>query len=107
MAHLGHVVTAVSLSVSILVLLCEHCPGTMTCQSSYTHIILHMLYKTDATTGGTDDYAKGGAGVKYAFCPELRGSSFVISTTQIPLSFNEVWNGLVVMCDTIASIEGK
>jgi carboxypeptidase A2 len=54
-----------------------------------------------ATTGGTDDYAKGVAGVKYAFCPELRGSSFVISASQIELSFQEVFNGLVVMCDTI------
>jgi carboxypeptidase A2 len=54
-----------------------------------------------STTGGTDDYAKGVAGVKYAFCPELRGSSFVISSEQIPLSFNEVWNGIIAMCDAI------
>lgn len=54
-----------------------------------------------ATTGGTDDYAKGVANVKYAFCPELRGNSFVISNTQIPLSFNEVWNGVVAMCNSI------
>jgi carboxypeptidase A2 len=56
-----------------------------------------------ATTGGTDDYAKGAAGVKYAFCPELRGNSFVIAASQIPLSFEEIWNGLVVMVDTIAA----
>jgi hypothetical protein len=54
-----------------------------------------------ATTGGTDDYAKGAAGIKYAFCPELRGNSFVAPAAQIPLSFNEIWNGLVVMVDTI------
>jgi carboxypeptidase A2 len=56
-----------------------------------------------ATTGGTDDYSKGAAGVKYAFCPELRGNSFVIAASQIPLSFNEVWNGVVAMCNSIGA----
>jgi carboxypeptidase A2 len=56
-----------------------------------------------ATTGGTDDYAKGAAGVKYAFCPELRGNSFVIAASQIPLSYAEVWNGIVAMADTIGA----
>jgi carboxypeptidase A2 len=56
-----------------------------------------------ATTGGTDDYAKGAAGVKYAFCPELRGNSFIIDPSQIVNSFTEIWNGLVVMVDTIAA----
>jgi hypothetical protein len=55
----------------------------------------------DATSGGTDDFAKGAAGVKYAFCPELRGSSFVISAANIPLSFNEVWNGVVALTNAI------
>jgi len=32
------------------------------------------------TSGGTDDYAKGVSGIKYAFCPELRGQT--LSSTQ-------------------------
>jgi hypothetical protein len=62
---------------------------------------LSFFLATDATTGGTDDYAKGAAGVKYAFCPELRGNSFVIAASNIPLSFNEVWNGIVAMASAI------
>ena len=56
---------------------------------------------TDATTGGTDDYAKGAAGIKYAFCPELRGTNFVINKNQITPSFNEIWAGVIAMVDTI------
>jgi carboxypeptidase A2 len=54
-----------------------------------------------ATTGGTDDYSKGAAGVKYAFCPELRGNNFVIAASNITPSFNEFWSGIVAMCDSI------
>jgi carboxypeptidase A2 len=54
-----------------------------------------------ATTGGTDDFAKGGAGIKYAFCPELRGDTFSPLPREIPYSVEEIWNGLVVMVDTI------
>jgi carboxypeptidase A2 len=53
------------------------------------------------TTGGTDDYAKGVSGVKYAFCPELRGNNFVISASNITPSFQEFWNGVVAMTNTI------
>jgi carboxypeptidase A2 len=53
------------------------------------------------TTGGTDDYSKGGAGVKYAFCPELRGTSFVVNANQILPSYNEFFNGIVAMVDSI------
>jgi hypothetical protein len=56
------------------------------------------------TTGGTDDYAKGVAGVKYAFCPELRGNSFIIPASNITPSFNEFWNGIVAMADSIPSV---
>jgi carboxypeptidase A2 len=48
-----------------------------------------------ATTGGTDDWAKGVVGIKHCICPELRGSNFIINPDQIDLSFNEIWNGLV------------
>lgn len=54
-----------------------------------------------ATTGGTDDYAKGAAGVKYAFCPELRGNSFIIDSSNIVPSFNEIFNGIVAMVNAI------
>ncbi|ELU08971.1 hypothetical protein CAPTEDRAFT_222664 [Capitella teleta] len=47
------------------------------------------------TTGGTDDWAKGVEGVKYTICPELRGNDFVVLPSQIALSFQEIWNGLV------------
>jgi hypothetical protein len=56
-----------------------------------------------ATSGGTDDFAKGVAGVKYAFCPELRGNNFVIAASNIPLSFNEVWNGIVALSGAIGA----
>ena len=55
----------------------------------------------DPTTGSTDDFAKGVAGVKYAFCQELRGPYYVVNKSKIPLSFNEVWNGIVAMSDAI------
>jgi hypothetical protein len=58
---------------------------------------------TDTQSGGTDDFAKGVAGVKYAFCPELRGNGFVINKSEIPLSFNEIWNGIVAMSDVIGA----
>jgi carboxypeptidase A2 len=54
-----------------------------------------------ATTGGTDDYAKGAAGVKYAFCPELRGNSFIVDASEIRPSFNEIWAGLLAMVNAI------
>jgi len=53
------------------------------------------------TTGGTDDYSKGVAGVKYAFCPELRGNSFVIPASNIDPSYREFFNGIVAMVNAI------
>jgi len=53
------------------------------------------------TTGGTDDYAKGVANIKYAFCPELRGNSFVIAASQILPSYTEFFNGIVAMVNSI------
>jgi len=37
---------------------------------------------------------------------ELRGSDFVIDKRQIQPSFEEMWSGIVAMCDTIAAKEG-
>jgi carboxypeptidase A2 len=56
-----------------------------------------------ATSGGTNDYAKGGAGIKYAFVAELRGEDFVIAPSQIALSYKEVLNGIVAMVDSIGA----
>jgi carboxypeptidase A2 len=60
-----------------------------------------------AAAGGTDDYVKATAGVKYAFVAELRGSNFIIEKSQIQLSFLEIWNGIVAMCDRIAAKEDE
>ena len=62
-----------------------------------------MVYNVDATSGGTNDYAKGGAGIKYAFVAELRGEDFVIAPSQIALSYTEVLNGIVAMVDSIGA----
>jgi len=50
---------------------------------------------------------KAESGVKYSFAAELRGNDFVIDKRQIELSFDEMWSGIVAMCDTIAAIEGE
>ena len=63
-----------------------------------------ILYITDETTGATDDWAKGVAGVKYPFNPELRGTGFVTEEEDIQLSFEEIWNGLVAMTDEITIV---
>lgn len=57
------------------------------------------------TTGASDDYAKAVAGIKYAFGLELRGDDFVIHKSNIAASFREIWNGVVAMCDAIATRE--
>ena len=44
------------------------------------------------------------AGMLYTFVPELRGLGFVVDPDQIPLSTEEVWNGLVAMVKTIMVI---
>lgn len=53
------------------------------------------------TTGATDDYMKGVNDIKYTICPELRGNGFIVDTSQIALSFNEIWAGLVKMADLV------
>lgn len=58
-----------------------------------------------AASGGTVDYVKG-VGVKNAFAAELRGNDFVVDKRQIQLSFEEIWSGIVAMCDAIAAKEG-
>jgi len=53
------------------------------------------------TSGTTDAYAKGVAGIKYTFTLELRGNDFIINSSEIIPSFNEVWNGVVAAVDAI------
>ena len=60
---------------------------------------------SDAAAGGTDDYVKLVLGVKYAFVAELRGGDFVVDRSEIPASFEELWSGIVAMCDSIAAKE--
>lgn len=56
----------------------------------------------DGAAGGTDDYVKS-IGVKYAFTVELRGENFLIDKQEIQASFEELWAGIVAMCDTTAA----
>ena len=65
-------------------------------------LLMFVIICTDATTGGTDDFARGAANVKYSYCLELRGSSFIVPSSEILKSFNEVWNGVVAMFDAIS-----
>merc|ERR1719318_757900 len=60
-----------------------------------------------ATTGTSRDYAKGPANITYSFTPELRGPDFVTEPSEIPISFQEFWNGLVAMVDEVAAIGGQ
>lgn len=60
--------------------------------------------RADAAAGGTDDYVKE-LGVKYSYVAELRGYDFVIDKRQIQDSFEEIWSGVVAMCDAIAAKE--
>lgn len=72
---------------------------TLQCTRYWTGI-LKIVY-VDPASGITMDYFKGVAGVKYTATPELRGNSFVASNTQIPLSYNEVWNGLIALFNVL------
>jgi len=62
---------------------------------------------SDAAAGSSTDYTYGVAGIKYSFATELRAGyfPFVINESEIQLSFQEIWSGVVAMCDAIASKE--
>ena len=75
-------------------------------ESVATRLQLLVVCCLDAAAGGTDDYVKSVVGVEYAFVAELRGNDFVIDKREIQSSFEEMWSGIVAMCDTIAAIEG-
>ena len=57
----------------------------------------------DATSGGSIDWMMATPGMPYTFVPELRGNGFDVSPSLIPLSFEEMWNGLVAMMNEIMS----
>jgi len=57
-----------------------------------------VIYETSGSTG---DYGKGVAGIKYAFTPELRGNNFIIAASNIPLSFFEIYHGIIAMVTSI------
>lgn len=44
-------------------------------------------------SGITMDYSKGVGGVGFTVTPELRGNNFSVAVSQIPLAYNETWNG--------------
>jgi len=54
-----------------------------------------------ATSGGTNDYAKGVAGIAYTYVPELRGESFIVPMEQIPEAYQETWNGIIAMAGAV------
>ncbi|KAK3085719.1 hypothetical protein FSP39_007772 [Pinctada imbricata] len=59
-----------------------------------------------AAAGGSDDWAKGGAGVKYSYTLELRDKgSFILPVSQIEPTLKETWNGLIALCNEILHIE--
>lgn len=63
----------------------------------------YLFRVSDASSGGSTDWMMATAGMPYTFVPELRGSGFDVSPSLIPLSVNEMWNGLVAMMDEIMS----
>ncbi len=59
---------------------------------------------SDATSGTTQDWGKGGAEIKYSHTFELRGGSFAPPPSAIPPSREEIWNGLVAFAaDSVAN----
>jgi len=60
-----------------------------------------LLHCADLTTGGSDDFAKHSAGIKYSYTLEVRGSNFVMSRSDISPAFYEVWNGIKAMVKKI------
>lgn len=59
--------------------------------------IIHLFNISDSAAGGSDDWAKGGAGVKYSYTIELRDTGahgFVLPVNQILPNNRESWRGL-------------
>jgi len=61
-----------------------------------------------AAAGGADDYAKGHAGVKYAYTVELRDTGshgFVMPASYIIPTGEETWNGVKAFANELISYE--
>jgi len=65
-----------------------------------------LLYEA---AGGSDDWAKGKAGIKYVYCLELRpsgdaaGNGFILPPNQIIPTAEETWAGLSVVADAVVA----
>ena len=60
-------------------------------------------------TGGSDDWAQGGAGIRYSFTMELPprgGSGFVLPKEQILPVGREVFAGVAAMMNKLIDISG-
>ena len=71
---------------------------------SETEIVNSRL--TDAAAGGSDDWAKGSAGIKYAYTVELRDTGkhgFILPAAMIKETATETWTALQVVANHFAS----
>ena len=63
----------------------------------------------DSAAGGSDDYAKGGAGIKYSYTVELRDTGrygFLLPTSLIKPTVMETFDGLKAFTTSVAAHEG-
>nr|XP_022345038.1 carboxypeptidase B-like [Crassostrea virginica] len=81
----------------------SHLYGTNYVVGSSTNV----LY---SAAGGSDDWAKGGAGVKYSYTIELRDTGahgFILPVNQIFPNNHESWNGLAVFALSLNTNRGS
>ncbi|KAK3610302.1 hypothetical protein CHS0354_029768 [Potamilus streckersoni] len=66
----------------------------------------YFLAPRHAAAGGSDDYAKGSAGVKYSYTLELRDTGvhgFVLPENQILPACEETWAGVKAFALALAT----
>ena len=66
------------------------------------------IFLIDAASGGAFDWAKGKAGIKYSFAPELRPATarqggFILPPSQIVPNGQEIWAAFVAIADSLIS----
>ena len=73
---------------------------------------LYSFHFVDAAAGASIDWAKGVAGIKYSFTPELRGEDdegnwygFVAPPSEIEPCGWEMWAGVRAMLDRVLEKE--
>ena len=67
-----------------------------------TNIILYLF--ADAAAGGSDDFAKGGANIKYAYTIELRDTGrygFILPESEITPAAEEFFVGMKALMNVI------